>query len=132
MINKIDALWKICSERFDNNPTHGITTNGPTRVHAMSLDHLGSKEPPNKEVIKSLSKLMSPKYQEQSSLKIYVENTPSPKRVYFVNTIAVVKKEDEPKDASPREHEGPADVRKIEPSWMKNEIGGGEIRRMVR
>ncbi|GJZ86519.1 hypothetical protein Tco_0658129 [Tanacetum coccineum] len=37
--------------------------------------------------------------------------------------------EEEPKDASPREHEGPTNVGKIKPSWMKDEIRGGEIRK---
>ncbi|GJU09511.1 hypothetical protein Tco_1131907 [Tanacetum coccineum] len=63
-------------------------------------------EPQNKDVIKSLTKLLASKYQEQPFLKAINENTPSPRRVYFVNTITLVKKERESRDDTLSEHEG--------------------------
>ncbi|GKF64130.1 hypothetical protein Tco_0187578, partial [Tanacetum coccineum] len=48
--------------------------------------------------IKSPSKLLSPKYQAQSSLREPIRNSSSPKRVHFVKTITIIRKEDEPKE----------------------------------
>ncbi|GKG04351.1 hypothetical protein Tco_0314738, partial [Tanacetum coccineum] len=77
-------------------------------VNAMSHDHLGNGAPPNKG-IESPSKLLSLKYQSQSSLGEQNRNSSSPKRVHFVNTITIIRKEDEPKEDEI-----------IEPSAIKN------------
>nr|GEX82875.1 hypothetical protein [Tanacetum cinerariifolium] len=45
--------------------------------------------------IKSLSKLLSPKYLSQSSLAELSKNRSSSKRVHFVNSIIILNKEDE-------------------------------------
>nr|GEX03861.1 hypothetical protein [Tanacetum cinerariifolium] len=68
-------------------------------VHAnvISHNHQESGAPPNKGIIKNPSKLFSPKYQEQSSLGKENGRSYSSKRVHFVNTIIIVRKEDEPK-----------------------------------
>ncbi|GJX23864.1 hypothetical protein Tco_0228309 [Tanacetum coccineum] len=47
---------------------------------------------------KARHKLLSPKYQSQSSLGEYNRSSSSPKRVYFVNTITVIRKEDESRE----------------------------------
>nr|GEZ35060.1 hypothetical protein [Tanacetum cinerariifolium] len=52
---------------------------------------------PNKG-IKSPSKLLSLKYQSQSSLREQNGNSSSPKRIHFINTITIIRKEDEPKE----------------------------------
>ncbi|GKC93111.1 hypothetical protein Tco_1158553 [Tanacetum coccineum] len=66
-------------------------------VHAnvVSHNHQESGAPPNKRIIKNSSKLFYPKYQAQSSLGEENGNSFSLKRVHFVNTITIVKKEDE-------------------------------------
>ncbi|GJU57014.1 hypothetical protein Tco_1234780 [Tanacetum coccineum] len=97
-INKIDTLWKIVSEKLDNMLTYGVTNNNVTHINAMSYDHLESETPRNKEVIKCPSKLLSLKYQSQLSLVEQDMKSSSPKLVYLVNTITIVKKEDEPRE----------------------------------
>ncbi|GKD63226.1 hypothetical protein Tco_1305334, partial [Tanacetum coccineum] len=54
-----------------------------------------------KGIIKCPSKLLSPKYQAQPSLGDEGRNSSSPKRVHFVNTITIIRKEDEPKETEP-------------------------------
>ncbi|GJR56994.1 hypothetical protein Tco_1499156 [Tanacetum coccineum] len=66
-------------------------------MNVMSLDQQENGAPLNKG-IKSPSKLCSPKYQAQSSLRERNRNSSSPKRVYFVNTVTIKRKEDEPKE----------------------------------
>ncbi|GKE34895.1 MAK10-like protein, partial [Tanacetum coccineum] len=77
-------------------------------------------EPRNKEVIKSPTKLLAPKYHEQPSSIMIDEKTPSPRRVYFVNTTTLVKKERESRDTTPREHEGLT-------SEVDDEVGNNEL-----
>nr|GEZ37786.1 hypothetical protein [Tanacetum cinerariifolium] len=48
--------------------------------------------------IKDPSKLFSPKYQAHSSLEKQNENSSSLKCVHFVNTIIIIRKENEPKE----------------------------------
>ncbi|GKD02489.1 hypothetical protein Tco_1177463 [Tanacetum coccineum] len=60
---------------------------------------------------------------------MFDEKTPSPKGVYFVNTITIVKKEEESRDTPPREHEGLTNIEKIIPSKVNNETGENEIRK---
>ncbi|GJS42932.1 hypothetical protein Tco_0567975 [Tanacetum coccineum] len=42
--------------------------------------------------------MLSPKYQAQSTLGKEDINSSSPKRVHFINTITIIRKEDEPKE----------------------------------
>ncbi|GJY89465.1 hypothetical protein Tco_0504661 [Tanacetum coccineum] len=55
--------------------------------HQEQSEHVGIKSP---------SKLLSPKYQSQSSLEEQNRNPSSPKHVYFINSIIILRKEDEP------------------------------------
>ncbi|GJY85998.1 hypothetical protein Tco_0500024 [Tanacetum coccineum] len=48
------------------------------------------------------------------------ENTPPPRRVYFANTITLVKRERESRDTTPREHEGLT-------SKVDDEVGSNEL-----
>ncbi|GKF45613.1 hypothetical protein Tco_0135415, partial [Tanacetum coccineum] len=76
-------------------------------VNVVSHDHLGIGTPRNKGIIKSPSKLISPKYQAQLLLEKQDGNSSSPKCIYFVNTITVVRKEDEPEHALKEESKTP-------------------------
>ncbi|GJW01700.1 hypothetical protein Tco_1556951 [Tanacetum coccineum] len=73
------------------------------RVNVVSHDHLGNGGPPNKG-IKSPSKLLSPKYQSQSSLGEQNRNNSSPTCVHFVNTITFIIKEEEPNVTKKNDH----------------------------
>ncbi|GJX50075.1 hypothetical protein Tco_0276920 [Tanacetum coccineum] len=97
VINKINTLWKVVSDKFDNATTRDIDKNSMVHANVVSHNHQESRAPPNKGIIKNPSKLFSPKYQAQSSLGEENGNSSSSKRVYFVNTITIVRKEDEPK-----------------------------------
>ncbi|GJY39383.1 hypothetical protein Tco_0425747 [Tanacetum coccineum] len=79
-------------------------------VHAnvVSHDHQDSKVFPNKRIIRSPSKLFSPKYQAQSSLG--EEN--------FVNKITIVRNEDEPKETKILEYCA-IDSKEGDPSTLK-------------
>ncbi|GKD68585.1 protein kinase-like domain, concanavalin A-like lectin/glucanase domain protein, partial [Tanacetum coccineum] len=76
--------------------------------------------PRNKEVIKSPTKLLVPKYHEQPSSVTIDEKTPPPRRVQFVNTTTLVKKERESRDTTPKEHEGLT-------SEVDDEVGSNEL-----
>ncbi|GJT44567.1 hypothetical protein Tco_0953282 [Tanacetum coccineum] len=67
--------------------------NDQPQVKTQTVNEDGT--PPRKG-IKSPSKLLSPKYQYQSSLGEQNKNSTSPKRVHFVNTIIVLSKDDKP------------------------------------
>nr|GEV87789.1 RNA-directed DNA polymerase, eukaryota [Tanacetum cinerariifolium] len=97
VINKINTLCKIVSERFDNIPAHNTARGSMARMNALSTDHL-EKEAPRSKGIKSSSKLLSPKYQSQSSLEEQNRNPSSKKRVHFINSIVLLRKKDEPKE----------------------------------
>ncbi|GKC70513.1 hypothetical protein Tco_1116396 [Tanacetum coccineum] len=99
VINKINTLWKVVFEKINNAPAHDNAGDFMARVNAVSIYHPESEAPLRKR-IKSLSKLLSPKYQSQSSLgEQNRSSSSSPKRVYFVNTITVIRKDDEFREA---------------------------------
>ncbi|GJS49563.1 MAK10-like protein [Tanacetum coccineum] len=60
--NKLNTLLKMCSERFNNNPAHNTT-----HANVLTSCQFEGTEPRNKEVIKSPTKLLALKYQEQPS-----------------------------------------------------------------
>nr|GEX91102.1 retrotransposon Orf1 [Tanacetum cinerariifolium]GEY32192.1 retrotransposon Orf1 [Tanacetum cinerariifolium] len=62
VINKINTLWKVVS---DNAPTHDIAKNSMVHANVVSHNHQENGALPNKGIIKSPSKLLSPKYQVQ-------------------------------------------------------------------
>ncbi|GKB91094.1 hypothetical protein Tco_0963366 [Tanacetum coccineum] len=80
VINKINILWRAVSKKFNNTPAHDTTGNFMARVNTMSIDYL-EKEAPRSKGIKSPSKLLSSKYQSQSSLGEQNRSSSSPKRV---------------------------------------------------
>ncbi|GKD26718.1 hypothetical protein Tco_1232932 [Tanacetum coccineum] len=67
------------------------------RINVVYHDHLGNGAPPNKG-IKILSKLLSPKYQSQSSLGKQNKDSSSLKCVHIINTITSIRKEDKPEE----------------------------------
>ncbi|GKB03196.1 hypothetical protein Tco_0831285 [Tanacetum coccineum] len=79
-----------------NPPARDIAKDPTPLINAIRHTHHENREPPNKG-IKSPLKLLSPKYQSQSSLEESNRNSSSPKRIYFVNTITIIRKEDEPR-----------------------------------
>ncbi|GJS57572.1 hypothetical protein Tco_0652356 [Tanacetum coccineum] len=98
VINKINTLRKVVSNKFGNAPTRDIAKNSMVHANVVSHNHQESGVPPNKRIIKNSSKLFYPKYQAHSSLGEENRNSFSPKRVHFVNTITIVKNEDKPKE----------------------------------
>ncbi|GJZ84300.1 hypothetical protein Tco_0649639 [Tanacetum coccineum] len=112
---KLNTLLKICSERFINNPTHNTTY-----ANVLTSCQFEGTKPRNKEVIKSPTKLLAPKYHEQPSSITIDEKTPPSRRVHFVNTTTLVKKEKESRDTTPREHEGLT-------SEVDDEVGSNEL-----
>ncbi|GJZ27493.1 hypothetical protein Tco_0571746 [Tanacetum coccineum] len=94
VVNKINTLWKVVSENFDNTPAHDTAGDSMARVNAISIDHSENGTPPRKG-IKSSSKLLSPKFQSQSSLGEQNRNCSYPKCIYFIKTITIMRKEDE-------------------------------------
>nr|GEU40898.1 hypothetical protein [Tanacetum cinerariifolium] len=114
--NKLKTLLKMCSERFNNNPTHNTT-------HANVLTSCQDEgtEPRNKEVIKSPTKLLAPKYQDHHSSITTDKKTLPIRRVYFVNTITLVKKKRESMYTTLREHKGLTNE-------VDDEVGSNELK----
>ncbi|GKA30185.1 MAK10-like protein [Tanacetum coccineum] len=91
---RIITKWEVIFEKFNDLPAHDNTGDSMARVNAIFVYHPKSDAPPRKG-IKSLSKLLSPKYQSQPCLGEQDKGSSSPKHVYFINTITVIRKEDE-------------------------------------
>ncbi|GJV55316.1 hypothetical protein Tco_1456321 [Tanacetum coccineum] len=102
VINKFNTLWKVISEKFNNPPARDVAKGPTPRINGVYHAHHENGAPPNKG-IKSPSKLLSPKYQSQSSLGEQNRSSSSPSRVYFVNTITVIRKEDKSREAGTKE-----------------------------
>ncbi|GJV41841.1 hypothetical protein Tco_1420281, partial [Tanacetum coccineum] len=98
VINKYNTLWKVISEKSDNALAHDNAGDSMARVNAVSINHPESDAPLRKG-IKSPSKLLSLKYQSQSSLGDQNRSSSSPKRVYFVNTFTVIRNDDKSREA---------------------------------
>nr|GEY80983.1 retrotransposon Orf1 [Tanacetum cinerariifolium] len=86
--NSINAIT-MCFKQI--NKSH----NDQPQVKTQMVNKDGT--PPHKG-IKSPSKLLSSKYQSQSSLGEHNKNSTSPKRVHFINTITVLSKDDKPRE----------------------------------
>ncbi|GJZ27985.1 hypothetical protein Tco_0572632 [Tanacetum coccineum] len=97
VINKFDTQWKVVLEKFDNPHGRDVSKDPTPRIDAVYHAYHKNGSPRNKE-IKSPSKLLSLKYQSQSSLREQNRSSSSPKHVYFVNTITIIRKEDESRD----------------------------------
>ncbi|GKD52648.1 hypothetical protein Tco_1281624 [Tanacetum coccineum] len=107
------------------------------QLNAISIDNL-EKEAPRSKGIKSQSKLLSLKYQSQSSLGEQNRSSSTPKRVYFINTITVIRKEDESREAATRHKTkqagwltcgGTKEVNKVE---MESEESKKEIEKKLK
>ncbi|GJV97836.1 hypothetical protein Tco_1549413 [Tanacetum coccineum] len=97
MISKINLLWKALSKKLDDAPIYDTARNLATQMNFTSTNDL-TKEELRGKGIKSPSKLLSLKYLSQSSLAEQNRNPSSPKRVYFVNSIVILNKENEAKE----------------------------------
>ncbi|GJU91867.1 hypothetical protein Tco_1304290 [Tanacetum coccineum] len=86
-LNSINSI-KLCSKQTNE------AQKDQTQVKALLVNE--NVIPPSKG-IKRPSKLLSLKYQSQSSLGEPIRNSSSPKRVHFINTITILSKEDEPR-----------------------------------
>ncbi|GJR30625.1 hypothetical protein Tco_1106857 [Tanacetum coccineum] len=109
----INLLWKAVSEKLDDAP-FSDTAGGPTtQMNFMSTNH-HTKEELQSKGIKSPSKLLSLNYLSQSSIIEQNKNPSSPKRVYFVNSIVILNKENEV------EEEGSVEPSKTNYTYQKN------------
>ncbi|GJS62849.1 hypothetical protein Tco_0677413 [Tanacetum coccineum] len=97
------SIQKIVSDKLDDAPTRDIAKTSMVHANVVSHNHQENGALWNKGIIKSPSKLLSPKYQAQSSLGEEGRNSSSPKCFHFVNTITIIRKEDEPKKTKPLE-----------------------------
>ncbi|GJY95360.1 hypothetical protein Tco_0511721, partial [Tanacetum coccineum] len=85
------------SEKLDDTPIRNTVGSLTAQMNFMSTNY-PTKEELRGNGIKSPSKLLSPKYLSQSSLAEQNRNPSSPKRVYFVNSIVILNKEDKDKE----------------------------------
>ncbi|GKC69750.1 hypothetical protein Tco_1115633 [Tanacetum coccineum] len=86
------------SEKCDNPPARDVAKDPMPRINVVYHAHHENEAPQNKG-IKSPSKLLSLKYQSQSSIREQNRRSSSLKRVYFINTVTIIRKEDEPREA---------------------------------
>ncbi|GJV85649.1 protein kinase-like domain, concanavalin A-like lectin/glucanase domain protein [Tanacetum coccineum] len=93
MINEINILWKVFSEKLNDTSTRDTARNSMAYVNVASADQI-KKEELRSKGIKSPSKLISPKYLSQASLEEQNRNPSSPKRVHFINSVVILRKED--------------------------------------
>ncbi|GJW96386.1 hypothetical protein Tco_0178194 [Tanacetum coccineum] len=94
MIGKINLLWKTVSEKLNDvsTPKNAGNSMAPNSIAAIS--HV-EREELRKKGIKSPSKLFSLKYLSPASIKELNKNSSTPKRVYFVNLIVVLSKDND-------------------------------------
>ncbi|GKA01926.1 hypothetical protein Tco_0674591 [Tanacetum coccineum] len=85
-------------EKCDNPPARDVAKDPTPRINVVYHARHENEAPQNKG-IKSPSKLLSPKYQSQSSIGEQNRSSSSLKRVYFINTITIIRKEDESREA---------------------------------
>ncbi|GJX73129.1 hypothetical protein Tco_0311724 [Tanacetum coccineum] len=86
--NSINAI-KMCPKQ-----TYKAQKYQP-QVKTLTVNENGE---PSSKGIKIPSKLLSPKYQSQSSLGEQNRNSSSPKRIHFINTITILSKDDKPRE----------------------------------
>ncbi|GJY86849.1 hypothetical protein Tco_0500875 [Tanacetum coccineum] len=103
IINKINTLWKVVSDKINNAPICDIAKSPVAHMNVMSYDHRENGAPLNKG-IKSPSKLLSLKYQSQSSIESmeilgFVGNNIDP-RVYVVDGRPLKSILNKPKESS--------------------------------
>ncbi|GJX77708.1 hypothetical protein Tco_0324519, partial [Tanacetum coccineum] len=113
MISKVNLLWKAVFENLDDTPLCD-TVGGPTAQMNFTSTDYHTKEELRSKGIKSLSKLLSPKYLSQSSVIEQNKNPSSPKCVQFVNSIVILNKSNE------AEEEGSVEPSKTEYTSCEN------------
>ncbi|GKC50164.1 hypothetical protein Tco_1072909 [Tanacetum coccineum] len=84
----------VFSEKLDDTSTHDTARDFMAYVNAASTNQI-EKEELRSKGIKNRSKLHSPKYLSQASLKEQNKNPSSPKHVHFINLFIILRKEDE-------------------------------------
>ncbi|GJR97478.1 hypothetical protein Tco_0269652 [Tanacetum coccineum] len=89
MIGKINVLWKTISENLNDAspPKNARNSMAPKSIAATSHDE---RKELKKKGIKSLSKLLSPKYLSPASIKELNKNMSALKRVHFINSIVIL------------------------------------------
>ncbi|GJR15263.1 protein kinase-like domain, concanavalin A-like lectin/glucanase domain protein [Tanacetum coccineum] len=94
MIGKINLLWKTVSEKL--NDAHIPKSAGyfMASKNTASISHI-EREELRRKGIKRPSKLLSPKYLSPASIVELNTNPLALKRVYFVNSIVILDKENE-------------------------------------
>ncbi|GJX66100.1 hypothetical protein Tco_0300443 [Tanacetum coccineum] len=107
IISKINLLWKAISEKLDDGPICDTAGNPAAQMNFTSTKDTTREELQSKG-IKSPSKLLSLKYLSWSSLAEQNRNPSSLKRVHFINSIVILKKEDK------AEEEGNVETSKTE------------------
>ncbi|GKE80196.1 hypothetical protein Tco_1550196 [Tanacetum coccineum] len=98
-LDRLNALGNKFSERFENSPSLNDLATSVAHVNVVVSDSVETRTSPCKSAIKCPSKMLSSKYQASPSLKTNNERSSSPKRVYFVNAITIVDKDDESREA---------------------------------
>ncbi|GJX13304.1 RNA-directed DNA polymerase [Tanacetum coccineum] len=116
---KPPMLGKI-NQTLDGNQFYNNPADNTTHANVLTSYKIKETKPRYKEVTKSPTKLLAPKYQEHPSSLTIVEKTPPHRRVYFANTITLVKRERESRDTTLREHEGLT-------SEVDDEVGTNEL-----
>ncbi|GJY02679.1 hypothetical protein Tco_0360831 [Tanacetum coccineum] len=89
MFGKINLLWKTISEKLNSMSTPGNAGNpmAPKSIAVISHD---KREDLMKKGIKSLSKLLSPKYLSPASIKELNKNPSALKHIHFVNSMVIL------------------------------------------
>ncbi|GKB46141.1 hypothetical protein Tco_0896894 [Tanacetum coccineum] len=80
VFNRINTLLKVVSDKISDAPIRDIAKCPVAQISVVSHDHHENGTPPNKG-IKIPSKLLSPKYQSQSSLGEQNRNSSYPKLI---------------------------------------------------
>ncbi|GKE12820.1 MAK10-like protein [Tanacetum coccineum] len=94
MINKINILPKVFSEKLNDTSTRDTTGDIMAHVNVASTNQI-EKEELRRKGIKSPYKLLSLKYLSQTSLEEQNRNPSSLKRVHFIKSVVIIRKEDE-------------------------------------
>ncbi|GKE32406.1 hypothetical protein Tco_1451728 [Tanacetum coccineum] len=100
LINKINILWKVFSEKPNDTSTRDTIGNSIAHMNVMSTDQIMKEELQSKG-IKSPSKLLYPEYLSQASQEEQNRKPSSIKRVHFINSMTTKveeKVEEESKD----------------------------------
>ncbi|GJU92287.1 hypothetical protein Tco_1304710 [Tanacetum coccineum] len=94
MIGKINLFWKTVSEKLNDvsTPENAGNSMAPKSISAISHDE---REELRNKGIKSPSKFFSPKYLSPTSIKELNKNPSTLKRVYFVNLIVILCKDND-------------------------------------